>query len=344
MADHFHFVVDDVVHLVKSHYAFLSNSQYPQFSHPSYEQAVLELLHDEYAMLSGEIVDLALRKVLLLQTLPLGHSSGIDYKHNNSDDVARMTVLVDACHALARLPNPNLHERGLELAYSLRFRERDWLYDFLIDWANQLVIEKQQFVQNWWLNALERELYYENVANRLEGAMHMIVKIGKRTAGIERQLIHLAGITGSPDKRADVQDQAIGTLAWIGYPNEEDLVKCLEQRLNSADRKLLWLLPPLRLLTPRSLLPNMLEMYKQHRDDSGHYSSLLWVIADFALVHSEEADRIWTAVEEGITLQSTRVVNSAGGVTSQIDSPTVKNFFCVRFSLPLPKVILSNGV
>ena len=242
------------------------------------------------------------------------------------DDETRWTVIGAAFRTLAALHYIGLHELGLELSYKLPFRERDWLQDFLIDWADQLSLEQRESVYAWWLSSLAKDLVVGTDAQRLEGALWMTNTIGRRTPEIEQCLERLSGITGEHDVPVEVSDQSLWALTSLGYPDDEALIQRLEQRLQSEDHGLYWLLPATRILTPLSLIPVILNMYRLHRDEN-NYASLLWVIADLALANPGEADNIWQAIETDITSSSIRTIAGAGNVTSQIDSPKVIDFF-----------------
>lgn len=247
------------------------------------------------------------------------------------------TVLVTAFRALAWLGDPILHQRGLELSYTLPVRERDWLQDFLTDWAVQLPPEKRSIIDAEWLSSLEVELLKGTDIQRLEAAMWMAITIGSRTLEIEQQLERLAGLLDAPNPHPQIQDQAIWALTWLGYANESALISLLEQRLQSQDYTLQWLLQSVRFLTPSALIPILLEKYRQQRSEEGSYSSLLWVIAETAQAHPQEADKIWAAIEEGSTPQSIWDIDGAGGVTSKIDSPAILDFFLRRLGSSVPE-------
>jgi len=242
------------------------------------------------------------------------------------DDETRWTVIGTAFRTLAALHYIDLHELGLELSYKLPFRERDWLQDFLIDWATQLSDEQRESIYTWWLSSLAKDLVTGTDAQRLKGVLCMVNTIGTRTPEIEEGLERLTDLTREGNVPVEVSDQALWALTSLGYPNEETLIRRLEQRLKSEDHVLYWLLPATRILTPLSLIPVILDMYRLHRDER-NYNSLLWVIADLALANPEEADTIWEAIETEITPSSLRTIEGAGNVTSQINSPKVVDFF-----------------
>ncbi|MEO7715221.1 MAG: hypothetical protein ABIY70_03385, partial [Capsulimonas sp.] len=92
LAIRFNFHVNSVQFLVKHHYAFLSNHLRPQFSHPSYEQAIIELLREEYALQIGKIVDFSLNQVLLFDTLAIGRCDNADFSWPRTNENHQLDI------------------------------------------------------------------------------------------------------------------------------------------------------------------------------------------------------------------------------------------------------------